>query len=158
MENTRHDRSPGAIRELLVQFVRRRRYVSVLRAIGIATALAAMWLLVWGLVDRLLPLNWMIRIALLFMLALLVGWIIGRKSGALFRRHVDWTDAARQIERRDRRFGEALATVVSHQRAVTPAHASPQLLHQLAQQVQAELTGSSLDGRALVSLRPAVTA
>jgi hypothetical protein len=117
---------PPPIRELLKRFVRRRRRIAIARAVGIALALAALWLLAWGVVDRLFPLHWIVRSILLLKLVAIVMLVLARPLRALLRRQVDWPQAAKQIEQRDPRFGEALATVVSQRSNGSSGRASPQ--------------------------------
>jgi hypothetical protein len=149
---------PPPIRELLKRFVRRRRRIAIARAVGIALALAALWLLAWGVVDRLFPLHWIVRSILLLKLVAIVMLVLARPLRALLRRQVDWPQAAKQIEQRDPRFGEALATVVSQRSNGSSGRASPQLLDRLSEQVVSELGNSRQIARKLARVRPAVTA
>src|SRR5262245_36687223 len=148
------DQLPASIRELLARFVRRRRRVALVRALGVAVALAALWLLVWGLVDRLVLLPGVVRAALLFMLASVVTWVLVFPLRAVMRRDIKWIDVARQIEQRDRRFGEALVTVVS-ERTHRSSGTSPRLVDHLAEKIQSQVAAAPDLTRRLVPLRPA---
>jgi hypothetical protein len=157
MASTNAGQLPQDIRELLERFVRRRRRLALARALGLALALAALWLLAWGLVDRLVGLHWIVRIVLLGMLGAALATVLLRPVRALLRR-IDFNGAARQIEQRDGRFREALATVVSQRLARGPALASPQLVDHLVNQVQSDLPNPRHAARRLVPIRPAATA
>jgi hypothetical protein len=151
------DQLPGSVGALLASFVRRRRRVALVRAMGVAVLVAALWLLSWGLVDRLVPLHGTLRAALLCLLASAVTWVLMRPLRAVLRRDVSWVEAARQIEQRDDRFNEALVTVVS-ERVHGPGGTSLHLVDHLTSQVESQIAAAPGLTRRLVPLRPAATA
>jgi hypothetical protein len=129
--------------------------MAVLRAVGVAIALAALWVTAWGVVDRLVPLHSLVRLLLLGILLLVVGAILLRPVRVILRGGIDWVEAARQVERRDPRFGEALATVVSHALSPAAGRASPQLVDRLTGQVLEKLDHPRRTARRLVRFKPA---
>jgi hypothetical protein len=158
MSLTVPEQLPPQTARYLRSFVRRRRLVALLRAAGASASLAILWLLSWGIVDRLFQIPAAPRVVLGICLVVIVAAVLAVPVMMLLRTDADWRAAAGQIESRDARFGEALETVVAQNLAAPEHRGSPELVEQLSQQVES-LIGSGPRGLGkLVPVRPVVVA
>ena len=58
---------PSSIRTGIAAYVARRRRLTLVRAVGIAAAFMLVWMLMWCVVDRLLPLGGGVRLTVLLL-------------------------------------------------------------------------------------------
>jgi hypothetical protein len=146
-----------AIAAYIRDFVARRRRVRAVRALATAVLLAVLWVMSWGMIDRLIGLPAGLRVVLLGSFMWTIAAVLARPLGALLRERIDWRFAAEQMERRDpARFGEALATVVSR-RLAGDSDSGDALLQTLEVQVEDKIRQSP-DQRTLAPWRPALRA
>src|SRR5439155_14834516 len=89
------------------------RAYAMLKAIGLALAIAIAWTVIACAVDRWLGLSSGIRLVLLGIGALAVAIILAPALGTLLRRRIDWVGIADEIEGTNPQFGERLRTVIS---------------------------------------------
>src|SRR3954468_7849594 len=104
---------PPATRSYVGRYVRRRRRLTLWRAVGRAIAFAVAAALASCASDRLWQIPAGGRTALLVLTALGFFLIIARPLAAMLRRHVDWVAGAADIEAHGGAFGEGLMTVTS---------------------------------------------
>ncbi len=146
---------PRAAEAMLLRFVHRRRRLALLGAGGRAASVALLWLGAWGVVDRMVAVPTWGRAALLMAIFSVAAVILLGPLLAVFRGAVDWRGAALQVEGRDPRFGESLATVVSESLAPPQARGSAQLVEHLASHVESLLQDKQ-DVTLLLPIRPAL--
>jgi hypothetical protein len=130
---------PAPIGRYLSDFVAHGRRVQVARALLVAMALSVAWMLAVAGVDRFVPLPPWARAALLGALLLAVAGLVARPLVRLFRRDVNWIDAAQQVERRNTRLGQRLVTVTSQLLAPVDYRGSEQMLATLVEQVSGDV-------------------
>ena len=114
----------------VVRFVRRHRRLRLLRSLSVVLIELVSWLTVMGLIDRLMPLSWQIRLSIEIATA---GAIMWQLAGPLHQsaKRIDLAKAGNEVERFDERFAGTLATTV----APGPG-ASPALLQSVREQLQ----------------------
>jgi hypothetical protein len=125
---------PREIDIYLSRFVLRRRMQRAIGALGRAAVFTLVWVALWCLLDRLIGLPAIVRaIGLITNIACVVAMIV-RPILAMVQR-INATDAALEIERRQPRFAQRLATVTS--RALGPSEyaGSQPLLDELMREV-----------------------
>src|SRR3954447_10688226 len=144
---------PIELQRYLRRYVARARRVMAARAVGVGVAFALLWLLLWALVDRLVPMHSGVGGALLLPDLCIVAMLRAHPLWRLITPRVEWTLAAAAIERRDRRWGERLQTVTSQWIAPPQLRASPLILQHLTSEVSAE--AASHDPARLVQTRSA---
>jgi hypothetical protein len=129
---------PSEVRSYLHRFAARCRWQRLLGAAGLATCVTLVWVVAWCVVDRVIALHWTARLTVLMVNVAAVIMLLARPVGTLLRR-VDPPRVAAEVERREPRFAQRLATLTS--RALGPAayRGSPQLLAALGQDVAGEV-------------------
>lgn len=128
---------PDAIERHLARFGRRRRAQRIVRAAGVAVIVTLIWAALWCLVDRVVALPASVRMALVIVNAVAIVLLLARPILAALRAH-DWVRLARDVERRERSWGERLWTVTSRLTGPAELRGSPQMLAALADDVAAE--------------------
>src|SRR5437868_506807 len=81
---------PQSIRRYVQSYVAKRRRVALIRSVGLAAAIAILWLLFWAIFDRLLPMPSAIRSMLLLANICLFAWTLARPIRAMLTRRFDW--------------------------------------------------------------------
>jgi hypothetical protein len=130
---------PTPIGRYLSEFVAHGRRVQVARALLVALAVAAAWVLGVAGLDRFVPLPAWARVALLAGLVVAVAGLLARPVVRLFRREVNWVDAAQQVERQNARLGQRLITVTSQLLAPAEYRGSEQMLATLVEHLEADV-------------------
>src|SRR3954467_7405450 len=87
---------PPAIKRYLRRHIARRRAVALARSVAVACIFAMLWMLAWGLVDRLFPLPAAVQFVLSLSGGGVIAAIILRPLGLMLRRRSDWVAAAAQ--------------------------------------------------------------
>ena len=126
---------PKPIRSYVRSFIARKRAYALLKAIGLALAIAIAWAMIACAVDRWLGLSSGIRLVLLAIGVLALAVILAPPLGALLRRRIDWIGIADEIEGTNPQFGERLRTVISQLVERQEYRGSPQMLDYLLEQV-----------------------
>jgi hypothetical protein len=130
---------PPEVRSFLGAFVARRRWLALLRAAGWAIAFAVFWLSVICALDRFFALGRIIRGELLADIAVGILILLGPAIARLFRRRIDWSAAAAQIESRGGEFGGRLLTITSQMLSEPVYRGSEQLLASVRRDLGADL-------------------
>src|SRR5258706_6168616 len=141
---------PKPIRGYVRSFIARKRAYALLKALGLALALAVAWGMIACAVDRWLGLSSGIRVVLLAIGVLAVAVILAPALGALLRRRMDWVGIANEIEGTNPQFGERLRTVISQLSERKEYRGSPQMLDYLLEQGSRQ----AHDHRARIALKP----
>ncbi|MEO6435358.1 MAG: DUF4175 family protein [Tepidisphaeraceae bacterium] len=131
---------PTEVRSYLDRFASRRRRQRAVRAVGAAVVLTIACAAIWCLVDRVVGLHWAVRLVVLVANGAAVIAMIARSVVALFRR-IDASRIAVEVERREPRFAQRLATVTSRALGPMAWRGSTQLLEALGAEVAAEMRG-----------------
>ena len=148
------DSFPPAIRSLLRAFVARRRFVLLLRGMGMSVAVGLSWILVFCLADRIFHLPTAGRWIGYILCICLIG-ITSVRCGIRAMRKVDWVHVAEQIETCTSRFEQRLTTVVSQCLSPIEQRGSTAML--LRTQDEAELSAANSDCAEWISWRLALT-
>src|SRR4051794_31183984 len=126
---------PKPIRVYVRSFVARKRAYALLKAVGVALAIAIGWTIMAAALDRWLGLSSGIRVALLVVGCAAVALILAPALARLLRRRIDWVGVADEIEKSNPEFGERLRTVISQLLERQEYRGSPQMLDYLVDQV-----------------------
>src|SRR5258706_12032468 len=129
------DSIPKPIRAYVRSFVARKRAYALLKAIGIALAVALGWTIFACALDRWRQPSTAMRVVLLTIGALMIATILAPALARLLRRQLDWVGVADEIEKANPQFGERLRTVISQQMERQEYRGSPQMLDYLLEQV-----------------------
>src|SRR4051812_9237381 len=129
------DPLPRPIRNYLRSFIARKRAYALLKALGVALAIAIAWAILACMADRWLQLSSPIRALVLGVGALAVAIVIAPPLGTLLRRRIDWVGIADEIEKTNPQFGERLRTVISQLLEKKEYRGSTQMLDHLLEQV-----------------------
>ncbi len=127
------DPFPPAIRHLLRAFIARRRFVLLVRGIGMSIAIGLAWILTFCFADRFFHFLTFWRCVGLIMFVSLTGTTGVRYVIRAFLK-VDWIQVAEQIESRTDQFEQRLTTVVSQLLGPVEKRGSTAML----QRIQAE--------------------
>lgn len=147
---------PAEIRSYVGAFVWRRRWVALLRAVGWAIAFAVAWLSLCCVADRILALDRVVRSALLAANILGILALLWPAVARMFRKRIDWTAAAAQIEGRGEKFAQRLVTITSQMQSEPAQRGSEQMLAAIGEALRADLRRG--DAAALAPLRAATGA
>lgn len=128
---------PAEISEYLRQFAVRRRWQSVVRSAGLAAVVTLAWGATCCAIDRFFAVTPALRSAALLANVLFVLAILARPVSALLRR-MDAPRTAIEVERRQPRFGQRLATLTSRVLGPPAWQGSSQLLAALTREVVEE--------------------
>jgi hypothetical protein len=126
---------PPSVRSYLGGFATRWRRIVVLRAVGMALAALAVWVLLACVADRLFHLPSLVRLASLAGTTLL-ALAIGIRRLRPIRGPVDWVAMAGIIEEHDPRFNQALITVTSRVLGSPEHRGSEEILAHLLRDVE----------------------
>src|SRR4051812_474359 len=133
---------PPCVQSYLRDFETRWRRLVVLRAVGTALAVLAVWIIGACLADRFLHLSTGVRLASLG----LAGWTavtLGFFRLRPIRGPIDWVSIASMIERRDARFEQALITVTSRVLGDPDHRGSDEILAHLLRGVEQRIAEES---------------
>jgi hypothetical protein len=130
---------PTPVGRYLSEFVAHGRRVRVARSLLVSVAVAVAWVLVVAGVDRFVGLPAWARLGLLVGLVVAVVGLVAGPVVRLFRREVDWVEAARQVERRNARLGQRLITVTSQLLAPEAYRGSEQMIATLMGQLEGDV-------------------
>lgn len=145
---------PSNIRRYIAGFVARRRRTALLRRCGVTLSFVLLWLLLWTLVDRVVPEPGVIRLMLLACNVVVAIVLLSRPIKAILSRRFDWRAAAAQIEQRDPRFIGKLETSISQLMLPPELRGSSSMLQQIVEQANS-LAGQKL-ALPLVPMEPAL--
>src|SRR4029079_9294822 len=87
--------------------------VELARAVSLALLVAMLWLLAWGTGDRFLALPTLFVVICVAVLLPVLVALLRPSVMVMLGSRLDWLEAAQQLERRDPRFNQVLATGVS---------------------------------------------
>lgn len=132
-------------------FDTRARRLALLRAIGLALGVFAIWMLVCCAVDRAAKLEPLVRLSLLGAGAVAGLLILARPLRRALRRRVDWVEAAGTIERHSPQFGQRLVTVASRVLGPAEHRGSDDMLRELLREVDRQ--AAAHDAADLLPLR-----
>ena len=152
-QQSRPSALPPEVRSFVGAFVARQRRVILLRAAGWAAAFAVAWLVVDCVADRFFHLGQGLRWALLAANVMGILVLLGPPLARMFRRRIDWSAAAAQIESRGGHFGQRLQTITSQLLADPAYRGSQQLLASILKDLRKDL--SRCNAAALAPLRAA---
>jgi hypothetical protein len=144
---------PPQVRSFLAAFVGRQRRRALLCAAGWAAAFAVAWLALACAADWLVQLGPGLRWTLLVANVAGILVVLAPPVARIFRKQIDWSAAAAQVEARGGHFGQRLQTITS-QMLVDPAYrGSAQLLESILGDLGQDLRRR--DAAALAPLRAA---
>lgn len=139
---------PPSLLSYVSDFVARARKHALRRAVGLACAVFVAWALACCVADRFLHVPPAVRAAMLGVGLAAVAVILFTPLRALFRRRLDWVQAAAEVERHNPNFAQRLVTVTSRLLGPPEHRGSDDLLYRLLSDVDRE--AASRGGRRAV--------
>ena len=126
------------VESYVASFVTRSRKQAMVRAVGLAAAAFLAWVLICCFADRWLQLSPSIRLAMLSGGLLGAALILTPPLQSLFRRRLNWLEAAAEVERHNPRFAQRLQTVTTRLMGPPEHRGSDDLLYRLLSEVDRE--------------------